>query len=102
MREDGVPSVSPKLDAMCEMLKTIHDLQERNKQLEAQLEKVKWHFVEVGDLPKDRRNVYVVYLNGENFYEKTIASYRHKYWVFNGLKTECEVIAWYELPTWGK
>lgn len=41
MTEDGVPSVNPKLDAMCEMLKTIHDLQEKNKQLEAQIEKMK-------------------------------------------------------------
>jgi hypothetical protein len=41
MKEDGVPSVNPKLDAMCEMLKTIHDLNERNKQLEAQIEKMK-------------------------------------------------------------
>lgn len=34
MTEDGVPSVNPTLDAMCEMLKTIHDLNERNKILE--------------------------------------------------------------------
>lgn len=33
-------SVNPKLDAMCEMLKTIHDLNERNKMLEAQIEKL--------------------------------------------------------------
>ena len=57
----------------------------------------KWHKVADGDLPKNRRNVYVVYLNGYNEIEKTIASFRHKYWVFNGLKTECEVIAWSEL-----
>ena len=36
-----VPSINPKLDAMGEMLKTIHDLQERNKMLEAQIEKMK-------------------------------------------------------------
>lgn len=34
MTEDEVPSVNPKLDAMCEMLKIIHDLNERNKTLE--------------------------------------------------------------------
>ena len=41
MTKDEVPSVNPKLDAMCEMLKTIHDLNERNKMLEAQIEKMK-------------------------------------------------------------
>ena len=41
MFEKEVPSVNPKLDAMCEMLKTIHDLQERNKMLEAQIERMK-------------------------------------------------------------
>jgi hypothetical protein len=66
----------------------------------AQIEKMKWHIVADGDLPKDRHNVYVVYLNGEYQQETTIASYRHKYWVFNGHKTECEVIAWCELPKW--
>ena len=29
-----VPSINPKLDSMCEMLKTIHTLNERNKILE--------------------------------------------------------------------
>ena len=33
MTKDGVPGVNPKLDAMGEMLKTIHDLKERNKRL---------------------------------------------------------------------
>lgn len=41
MTKAEVPSVNPKLDAMCEMLKTIHDLNERNKKLEAQIEKMK-------------------------------------------------------------
>ena len=41
MTNEEVPSVNPKLDAMCEMLKTIHDLNERNKMLEAQIEKMK-------------------------------------------------------------
>ena len=41
MAKEEVPSVNPKLDAMCEMLKTIHDLNERNKMLEAQIEKMK-------------------------------------------------------------
>lgn len=41
MDKEEVPSVNPKLDAMCEMLKTIHDLNERNKMLEAQIEKMK-------------------------------------------------------------
>jgi hypothetical protein len=68
--------------------------------LEAQIEKMKWHKVSDGDLPKDRHNVYVVYLNGYYQLQKTIASFRHKYWVFNGIKTECEIIAWCELPKW--
>ena len=34
MNRDEVPSVNPKLDSMCEMLKTIHNLSERNKILE--------------------------------------------------------------------
>ena len=41
MTKDGVPSVNPTLDNMCEMLKTIHDLNERNKMLEVQLTKAK-------------------------------------------------------------
>ncbi len=41
MTKEEVPSVNPKLDAMCEMLKTIHDLNERNKMLQAQIEKMK-------------------------------------------------------------
>lgn len=40
MNKDEVPSVNPKLDAMCEMLKTIHNLNERNKMLKAQIEKM--------------------------------------------------------------
>lgn len=75
-------------------------LQNQVKELEAQIEKMKWHKVSDGDLPKDRHNVYVVYLNGNYQLEKTIASFRHKYWVINGLKTECEIIAWCELPKW--
>lgn len=52
MAEDGIPSVNPGLDAMCEMLKTVHDLQERNKRLEAQIEKMKccencgWYYLQ--------------------------------------------------------
>jgi hypothetical protein len=41
MAKEELPSINPKLDAMCEMLKTIHDLNERNKMLEAQIEKMK-------------------------------------------------------------
>ena len=41
MTNEEVPSVNPKLDAMCEMLKIIHDLNERNKMLEEQIEKMK-------------------------------------------------------------
>ena len=59
---------------------------------------VQWHEVADGDLPKDRHNVLVVYLNGEYQRERTFASYRHKYWVISGHKTECEVIAWCEIP----
>lgn len=75
-------------------------LRKENTELKVQIEKMKWHKVSDGDLPKDRHNVYVVYLNGNYQLEKTIASFRHKYWVINGLKTECEIIAWYELPKW--
>ena len=57
-----------------------------------------WHKVADGDLPKNRRNIYVAYLNGYNEIVTTIASFRHKFWVFDGHKTECEVIAWCELP----
>ncbi len=74
--------------------------EKRIAELEAQIEKMKWHKVSDGDLPKDRHNVYVVYLNGYYQLQKTIASFRHKYWVFNGIKTECEIIAWCELPKW--
>jgi hypothetical protein len=41
MIEDGVPSVNPKLDAICEMLKTIHDLNEKNKMLVQQIKEIK-------------------------------------------------------------
>jgi hypothetical protein len=41
MNKEEVPSVNPKLDARCEMLKIIHDLNERNKMLEAQIEEMK-------------------------------------------------------------
>ena len=59
-----------------------------------------WHYVKDGDLPKDRHNVYVAYMNGYYQLVYTIASFRHKYWIINGLKTECEIIAWCELPKW--
>jgi hypothetical protein len=74
--------------------------EQETKGLKEQIEKMKWHKVSDGDLPKDRHNVYVVYLNGYYQLQKTIASFRHKYWVINGLKTECEIIAWCELPRW--
>lgn len=54
--EDGVPGVNPKLDAMCETLKTIHDLNERNKTLEEQLTKAK-EIIE--KLISDNRKVWV-------------------------------------------
>ena len=41
MSKEEVPSVNPKLDAMCELLKTIHGLNEKNKMLKAQVEKMK-------------------------------------------------------------
>ena len=61
---------------------------------------IQWHDLrgDPNDLPKDRHNVLVVYLNGEYQRERTFASYRHKYWVISGHKTECEVIAWCEIP----
>ena len=85
-----------------ELQKDKGNLTDRVRELEQQIEKMKWHKVADGDLPKDRHNVYVVYLNGDYQLEKTIASFRHKYWVFNGLKTECEIIAWCEIPTFDK
>ena len=41
MNEDGVPSVNPKIDTICGMLKSIHILDEKNKKLETQIEKMK-------------------------------------------------------------
>lgn len=38
---EEVPSINPKLDTMCVMLKTICNLEERNKTLEKQIEKMK-------------------------------------------------------------
>ena len=46
MIKEEIPSVNPKLDSMCEMLKTIHTLNERNKMLEAQIEKMKSDVIE--------------------------------------------------------
>ena len=94
-----------KQDSLCKcydeaFIKGYELSKKRIAELEAQIEKMKWHKVADGDLPKDRHNVYVVYLNGYYQLQKTIASFRHKYWVFNGLKTECEIIAWCELPKW--
>lgn len=80
-------------EIICEQERTI-------SKLKAQLEKMRWHIVADDDLPKDRHNVYIVYLNGEYMQMQTIASYRHKYWVIDGHKTDCEVIAWCELPKW--
>lgn len=62
--------------------------------------KTQWHDLrkDPNDLPKDRHNVWIIYLNGYYQEEKSVASYRHKFWVMNGLKTECEVLAWCELP----
>jgi regulator of replication initiation timing len=49
MAKEELPSINPKLDAMCEMLKTIHDLNERNKMLEAQIEEMKSDYEELLD-----------------------------------------------------
>ena len=38
---DEIPSVNPKIDAFCEMMKTIHDLQEENKRLTTMVDKMK-------------------------------------------------------------
>ena len=61
---------------------------------------IQWHNLrkDPNDLPKDRHNVLIIYLNGYYKRERTFASYRHKYWVICGYKTECEVIAWCEIP----
>lgn len=58
----------------------------------------KWHKVADGDLPKNRRNVWITYINAYHQTETTEASFRHKYWVINGHITECDVIAWCEIP----
>ena len=60
----------------------------------------KWHKVADGDLPKNRRNVWITYINAYYQTETTEASFRHKYWVISGHRTECDVIAWCEIPTY--
>ena len=61
---------------------------------------IQWHNLrkDPNDLPKNRRNVWITYINA--YYQKvtTKASFRHKFWVIDGHKTECEVIAWCEIP----
>ena len=61
---------------------------------------IKWHDLQKdpNDLPKNRRNVWITYINAYYQTETTEASFRHKYWVINGHKTECDVIAWCEIP----
>lgn len=63
-----------------------------------QQEEPKWHKVADGDLPKNRRTVWITYINAYYQKETTEASFRHKYWVINGHRTECDVIAWCEIP----
>ena len=60
--------------------------------------KTKWHKVADGDLPKNRHNVWITYINAYHQTETTEASFRYKYWVINGHRTECDVIAWCEIP----
>ena len=59
-----------------------------------------WHDLrkDPSDLPKDRSNVWITYINAYYQTETTEASFRHKFWVIGGHKTECEVIAWCEIP----
>lgn len=61
---------------------------------------IQWHDLrkDLNDLPKNRHNVWITYINA--YYQKvtTEASFRHKFWVIGGHKTECEVIAWCEIP----
>lgn len=64
--------------------------------------KPKWHKVADGDLPKNRHNVWITYINAYHQTETTEASFRHKYWVINGHRTECDVIAWCEIPKYTK
>ena len=47
-----------RCEIICEQERTI-------SKLKAQIDKMRWHIVADDDLPKDRRNVYIVYLNGE-------------------------------------
>lgn len=69
MTKDEVPSVNPKIDAMGEILKTIHNLNERNKTLEKQLTKAKDHIKRLlsclqQDTNDPQTNYYVVkYMN---------------------------------------
>ena len=60
MIEDGIPSVNPKLDAMCEMLKALDTLTEKNKALEKENTELKecnkmleqgyvWHDYDAGE-----------------------------------------------------
>ena len=60
-----------------------------------------WHDLrkDPNDLPKNRRNVWITYINGYNQRENTEASFRYKYWVISGHRTGCEVVAWCEEPT---
>lgn len=60
--------------------------------------KSKWHKVTDGDLPKNRCSVWITYINAYHQTETTEASFRRKYWVISGHRTECEVIAWCEIP----
>ena len=92
-----------KLEAQLEREKNLNQcMTDNNEQLREHIEKMKWHDLrkDPNNLPKDRHNVWIVYLNGYYQEEKSVASYRHKFWVIGGLKTECEVIAWCELPQW--
>lgn len=60
----------------------------------------KWHDLrkDPNDLPKNRHNVWITYINAYYQKETTEASFRYKYWVINGHRTECDVIAWCEIP----
>ena len=61
---------------------------------------IQWHDLrkDPNDLPKNRRNVWITYINAYYQTETTEASFRHKFWVISGHKTECEVLAWCEIP----
>lgn len=67
-------------------------------------DKPQWHDLRENpnDLPNNRRNVWIIYINGYGQKETAEASLRYKRWVISGYKTECDVIAWCGTPSFDK